>query len=382
MGDTVDEMLGRYGYPPDGVPSDWYEAAPWEDDIEAEYLNDAPLEDIQRHLRKKSMANVSKVMPKRKGLKKPVGKPTKKPGLKKFTNPGKGKSSSGSLSLPQEANVPPSSLSESVLFFYGRKSIGKTTLATNFEGSFTFMFERGRRNLKIRMVPKPNESELDWEIFLEYLELALADKSIKTIVIDTIDRMYECVFEYICKQAKCKHPNDKNDYGATWTEIKTTFEAVIAMIHQSGKGVILLSHEKPKPLIKLTKGLKRSSDDADAAATALARMEPSCSGQAFDVIQEMCDFVLYLSYVGEDRACTVRSPSDYCWTACGVEDVFCDPKGNPINAFKLGNTPALAFKALNDAYNNKLYDINYEEPVEVPMRRKGVKTAKKKFRRK
>ena len=286
--------------------------------------------------------------------------------------------------LPVDFNKPPENLHESILFFYGRKSIGKTTLANMFEKALTFMFERGRRNLKIRMLPKPGMPELTWADFLGYVEKAIADPSVQTIVIDTIDRAYDACVNYVCERAGCSHPNDKKDYGKTWKAVKDEFDGIIFMIKQSGKGVILLSHEKPKTLVRMTKELQRENaeEEGEESENEFSRMEPSCSNQAFEVVQEMCDFVFYLSWINGKRAATVRSPNETAWTACGIDDVFMDPKGRPINSFELGNKPHLAYEAMLKAHKNKLYDINHSTFMDDDDEPAERRTAKKKVAKK
>jgi hypothetical protein len=126
--------------------------------------------------------------------------------------------------------------------------------------------------------------------------------------------------------------------------------------------LVLISHETAKPLTKSGgKGLLR--DDVKTVLE-LERFEPSCSKQAFEVIQEICDYVFYYGYREEYRCLTVRSPNDIVWTSCGMGDRFLDPDGNPINTFKVGTSPKEAFQSLIDAHDNKVRDFDYEEPVE------------------
>jgi hypothetical protein len=263
------------------------------------------------------------------------------------------------VSLPTKDNTPPAELRDSIIFLYGRKGIGKTSLASQFPNSLTFMFERGRRNLAIRMVPKPEDPRLDWSLFLDYLDLALSSDEVDTVVIDTIDRAYEQCMHYVCKVNGCKHPNDKNDFGKTWGAIKDEFDATLGLIQDSGKGLVLLSHEAPKALNKTSKGLRREDSEAQFQ---YERLEPTCSKQAFQTVQEICDYVFYYGYTDEYRTITVRSPNDTCWTSCGITDTFLDPEGNPVQSFKVGGTPTDAYKSLLAAHSNELYDVNYIPP--------------------
>ena len=275
----------------------------------------------------------------------------------------------GTYTLPTKKNIPPQNLSDSIIFLYGRKGIGKTSLAAQFDRALVTMFERGRRNLPIMMVPQEGEPRLTWEAFRGYAEAFCESEEFDTLTVDTVDKAYEACLEYVCKENNCIHPNDKNDFGKTWGLIKREFDSVLGAIHDSGKGLILLSHETPKPLAKTTKGLRR---DEGVQGSILERMEPSCSKQAFEVIQEICDYVFYYGYRDEYRCLTVRSPNDLVWTSCGVGDRFLSPEGEPLCTFKVGSSPEAAYESLINAYENKTYDFDYVAPKEKPSFKKGV----------
>lgn len=260
------------------------------------------------------------------------------------------------LSLPTKLNVPPQQLHESVMLIYGRKGIGKTSIASLFPNSLTFMFERGRRNLEIMQVPTKNEPKLDWERFKSYVELFITSDEFEIGIIDTIDRCYICCFEEVCRRYKITSPNQSDNGPAVWDEIAAEFEALLCMIQESGKGLIMLSHEKARPLVTKAKGLKREDDESSFK---YERLEPSCKPAAFRFLQEICDYVFYYSYNDEYRTITVRSPNDVAWTSCGLPGKFMDPDGNPLKTFKVGNTPELAYEALQKAYNNELRDYDY-----------------------
>lgn len=266
---------------------------------------------------------------------------------------------SQTLTLPTQDNKPPTTLNEVVCCIYGRKGIGKTSLASQFPNSLTFMFERGRRNLAIRQVPQEKGEELDWNSFKSYVELFINSDEYETAVIDTVDRCYDKCLEYVCQENGCTHPNQKNDYGDTWSQVKREFDALLGMIHDSGKGLILLSHETLKPLNKGSKGLVRA--DAEKAYE-FERLEPSCTGQAFGVIQEICDYVFYYGFVDEFRCLTLRSPNDVCWTSCGLSDTFLNPDGTPIRTFRVGNSSDDAYNNLVAAFNNESEDLDYKPP--------------------
>ncbi len=258
------------------------------------------------------------------------------------------------LTLPTEDNIPPDQLSDSALLLYGRKAIGKTTLASQFPGSLTFMLERGRRNLRIRQV-----SPKGWEQFLEYKDLFIESEDYQHAIMDTIDKLYLFCFNYICYNAGIKHPDQSSKSYEVWDAIESEFTEAIYELQASGKGLIFLSHEKAKPLVVRTKPLRRDDDEEEEK---IARMEPSCRPAGIRVVQEICDYVFYYCFVRNQRVMCVRSPNEYAWTACGLDDHFLDPEGNPIQRFLVGSSPVSSYQSLLDAYDNKLYDMDYTPP--------------------
>lgn len=286
------------------------------------------------------------------------------------------------ISLPGEANEPPTSLEEVIVTIFGRKNIGKSSLAALFEGAVTFMFERGRRNLSIFQIPKKGEPDLDWVRFRAYRDLICGSSDFVRPVFDTIERAYECCFQCVCREHGVTHPDEKDKPYLLWNAIKYEFEEVVNSFKDAGKPPIFVSHEKLKPLIKKAPGLRR--DGMEESTIKYDRIEPSISGQALAVIEEICDYVFYYGYKDGKRTITVRSPLDIIWTACGMGDeTFRDPDNNPVECFAVGNSAEEAYKTVLAAFNNQIRDIDYIPPStrsrDVSL---GKKTVKKAVRRK
>ena len=110
------------------------------------------------------------------------------------------------VAFPTQENTPPDDLSDVISCLYGRKGIGKTSLAAQFPNSLTFMFERGRRNLPIMQIPKKGEIALDWDRFKDYTEMFLESDEYQTMVVDTVDKAYDKCLEYVCAKNGCTHP--------------------------------------------------------------------------------------------------------------------------------------------------------------------------------
>ncbi len=263
------------------------------------------------------------------------------------------------VSLSSQENIPPESLDESIILVHGEKGVGKSSLLSMFPNSYVLMFERARRNLRIMMSPKKGEPPLNWIRFKKYIQLLL-DSDYSNIVVDTLDGCYMECYKWVLSEYGVASPDESDNAPAIWGAIEQEFGETIHEIAQSDKSLMFTSHSKPKPLVAKRKGLKR--DGVEEPIMQFDRMEPSCRPAAFRIVQEMADYVMYYGYRDGHRAITVRSPLNIYWTSCGVGDRFLDPDGNPIETFKVGSTPQLAYKSLLDAWSNKLYDIDYIAP--------------------
>lgn len=259
------------------------------------------------------------------------------------------------LILPTKPNVPSDNLTDYAMMIFGQKGIGKTSLASQFPKSLVFMFEKRRRNLPIFQVPVSRDEELTWESFLEYLEAFIEEENFETAVIDTIDGCYMACYQSVCKRYGVIVPSESN----IWDEIAAEFGAVVLMMQNSGKGIVFLSHDKAKPMTLKKKGFQRSDLELEESSIPFERMEPTCRPAGWKVIQEVCDFVFYYGFTEGYRTLTVRSPHNLHWTACGVPGRFLDPEGTPISTFKVGENPELAYKNLNAAFMNQIYDVDY-----------------------
>lgn len=264
------------------------------------------------------------------------------------------------LYLPTEPNEPPTSLDDVIIMLYGRKNIGKSSLAAAFPDSLTMMAEAGRKNLSIMQVPKQGEPALTWNRCLKYRDMVCESDQFSRVNFDTVDQMYQLCFTSVCKDAGVRHPDSSAKPYELWNGIKAEFKEFVLSFREAGKGVTFVSHEKIKPLITKAKGLKR--DGEDESSVKIDRIEPSCTGQVMDVVTEICDYVLYYHYKDAKRAIMVRSPQDIAWTACGMGETFCDPNGNLIECFEVGNSAAEAYENIVKAFNNELYDMDYVPP--------------------
>lgn len=250
---------------------------------------------------------------------------------------------------PDELNIPPDSLGQYAICLYGRKGIGKTSLAGAFPGAIIGQLEAGRKNLRVRQYTLAK----GWEETLEFIAACLADDTVQTIVLDTIDKAYEQCLAYECYNRGIKDPNDANDYGATWRAIKDAFNQVLNTVREADKALLVLSHEQARK-VKV-----RYGDEFD-------EIEPSCSKGARQWIEEACDIVAYYHYHEKKRAISIRPIEDAnmeAFCSCGPSDHFLDPAGVPVSMFHVANDLGTnAYRDFEKAFHNKLWDAVRGQP--------------------
>jgi len=273
--------------------------------------------------------------------KKPKSVPSKK--VESFT----------SLPGPDELNEPPQNLGAYRILLFGPKAIGKTTMGSRFPNAITAQMERQRKGLKIRQVPVTA-----WEDLERFRDLAIEDDTVDTLIFDTIDVMYDLCLQSECSARGISHPGEMNDYGATWGAIKNSFKEFFDAITAAEKGIVCLSHEKKDTVTP------RSGEPYD-------RLKPSCSNGAYAIVEETFDYIMYYGKHGKNRAISIRPFDETTMEvdcACGPEDHFLDPSGEPLSIFEIPNDPDTAYDVLEAAFNNQVWDAIRGEP-ELPKKK-------------
>lgn len=248
------------------------------------------------------------------------------------------------LTIPTEANEPPSYLHEYVMLILGEKGIGKSTLASKFNDPLFFMWEPRRRNLKIRQIPdySKDEPQLNWSRYRAYIKKIVALPSSQrpqTAVTDTIDRAYNACFRHVCKQNGVLYPTDANDFGRTWNMIAEEFDQVMDSLLFAGIGIIYTSHAKLHTI--------------ETATGEHQQWGPSCKDRCWDYLKAVVDCAFFYGYTGRtQRTLTLRGSANI-WAACGIEDAFLTPEGVPLRTLALPDDPQGAYDTLQSAYANE-----------------------------
>lgn len=106
--------------------------------------------------------------------------------------------------LPTKASKPKISFEEYTTLIYGAPKTGKSTLASQFEKPLFLATEAGLNALETY------NTEIDsWEKFLEVCaEIVEGKHGFKTIVIDTVDNLFNMCSAFICKRNKIQHESE------------------------------------------------------------------------------------------------------------------------------------------------------------------------------
>lgn len=256
----------------------------------------------------------------------------------------------GELSLPSKPNKPPTKLSDYIVFLYGDKGVGKSSLAAQFPDSITFMTEPYRKNLPIVQLPDPSKDEqpLNWDRMRRYRDLIIRSKQYQTVSIDTADRAYAHCFDYICRKANCKHPNEKKDYGQTWNDLKSEYEDFIRSFAEEKITVVATSHARNREVKTVT------GEEYETVC-------PTAPDACWTIWKAISDYAFYYGYFQRKRVIYLRG-TDAIWASCGTsEEHFLSPKGVPLGLIYVGDSPKKAYETLLASFSNKVDGIPYSD---------------------
>lgn len=178
------------------------------------------------------------------------------------------------LTLPTTPTIPATDIRDLTTLIYGLPGIGKTTWAAQAEGALFLATEEGQNHLSVHKVGVP-----DWATFCEYCNLIGAGgHQFKTIVIDTIDNLYEMCVSHFNQSHNLEYEGDLG-YGKGFRLIRRQFRDAIWWLSHLPYGLILISHAQATE-VKTPTG---------------ASIKYTCTlpDKAKDVIWEMADLFLF-----------------------------------------------------------------------------------------
>lgn len=217
--------------------------------------------------------------------------------------------------LPSKLTEPCEELLDYSFLIYGRKGIGKTTLAARFPKAVHFMYEPGGRALRIYKLPVKGNCFEDWTDVRGYLK-ALKKKPgrFQTAIWDTGNKAYDLHMDWcIANKLDGVHPGKIKDYGASWRVLSDSFEEAHTQIAAMGMGFVCIAHEKFKDI--------EGSDGKE-----YTRVMPRFSSGCNEFYEGIIDVIGHYDYDGKERFLQIRG--DECTVAkCRIEGHFLTPNG-------------------------------------------------------
>lgn len=258
--------------------------------------------------------------------------------------------------LPTELSTPVNDLGGYTMLIFGKKKIGKTTLASMFSRSgkkvlFLF-FEPGGKALRLYQEPMTS-----WRKFTRFVELLKKDNTFGTVVIDTADYAYNDCFVETCSGLGITHPADEA-YGKGWNAISTEFTKQIRALLKSGKGIIFISHQK-------------DIEVEDREGVKYEKTTNTLSGQAREVIEGLVDVWANYDYDEKGKRVLTILGSKEMDAGHRLKERFRYTDGTRIKKISMGKSEEEGYENFLKAFNNKLEKGGAEE-VETVTKKKSL----------
>jgi|JI10StandDraft_1071094.scaffolds.fasta_scaffold00467_8 hypothetical protein len=260
------------------------------------------------------------------------------------------------FALPTDLSEPSDSLQDYSILLYGAKKIGKTTLASMFPGAYFLMTEPGGRALRIYQTPVTT-----WKTAKDALRaLEKNPGKFRTVVVDTVDMLYQLCFAHVGKIEGWDHPSEEA-WGKGWAALRKELSDYITRLMALPMGVVLISHATEKEV------QKRDGTKYD-------RIQPTMSGMARDLVEAMVDIWMYYDYDGEERVLLLQG-DDHIAAGHRLQEHFRAPDGvRYVRSVPMGNAPEVGFKNLMAAFDNTLpVPDDVDEPPPAVAAPKAVK---------
>lgn len=226
-------------------------------------------------------------------------------------------------------------LSGYITYIYGAPKCGKTTLATQMEGSLLLAFEPGYHALP-GVIAQDITTWSEMKQVYRELKKPEVQATFKAIIVDTIDIAADRCKKYICNQNSIEELGDLG-YGKGWTKFKEEFNDVFRGLTQLGYAVFFIGHDKPETI-----------DNPDGTKT--QKIKPTLSNSTKTVIAGMADIYGYAHQkaAGEMSVLTLRDPSGMIECGCRFKYI---PQEITMSYDNL-------VKALNDAIDKEANETN------------------------
>lgn len=176
--------------------------------------------------------------------------------------------------LPTQPTKPKAEFEAFTTLIYGAPKTGKSTLASQFDRPLFLATEAGLNSLETY-----NVTVADWTTFLRACkEIAEGKHDFKTIVIDTVDNLFDQCAAYICKRNNIQYEGDL-EWGKGFKFVKDEFMRAVTKLSLLPYGLLFISHAD---LVEIK-----------SRTGTMNQYMPSVSRRIRKDLIAMCDFVFY-----------------------------------------------------------------------------------------
>lgn len=258
------------------------------------------------------------------------------------------------FALATDLTVPSDALRDYSILMFGEKKIGKSSLASMFDGAYFFAAEPGHKALSVY------KSDIhDWKTFKAAVRAWRKDTRFKTAIVDTVDLLFKMCEDHVCRELGVDHVSEA-DWGKGWSALRTEFEKTMRdLMSAPNKGTVLISHSTEREV------KKRSGEKYH-------RIQPTMPGTARDIIESMVDIWCYFAYDDDRRTLTIRG-DDLIAAGHRLQDRF-RWKGQEVVVIDMGLTKEEGYRNFLAAFNNQ-YEIAavVPPPPSAPIKKKVKK---------
>ena len=180
--------------------------------------------------------------------------------------------------LLTEKSVPVSEPGRLTTLIYGQPKVGKSTFASEYPDAIFLSIEPGLNSLSVWKVDIHS-----WEEFGEAWAELKKDDRFKTIIIDTLDNLYDFCREYILKKTGFAHESEDDHYGRQYAMIKKEFHKALNAMATNRFGLVMISHADMK--------------DEKTRAGKVRKAYPNLPNKAREVVMSMVDLILYVDTI-------------------------------------------------------------------------------------
>lgn len=230
--------------------------------------------------------------------------------------------------VPTEKHKPLTNMKDYVWLFFGEPKVGKTTLANQFKDALFLATEPGTAAMEAAEM-KINS----WSDFRNAIKaLRKEEHKWDTLVVDTIDNLYEFLVDDVCSENKWTDLSDVG-FGKGYKIARRKLTNAIAAMRQLDMTIVFISHER-----------REIEVDDNGKRTGTVTLTSALPGSARKVLHGAVDFILRVE-LGDGTERHIRTAPH----KNSNEHVECGARG-AVNR-PLPELLDLNYKALEAAFN-------------------------------